>query len=50
MASFDFDPKASRARFFFRYGGRQFNKTLPVKTDREADRICALIEETVVPE
>jgi integrase len=48
MASFEFDPKTGKARFFFRYGGRQFNKTLPVKNDREADRIRALIEETVV--
>jgi integrase len=48
MASFDFDPKNSRARFFFRYGGRQFNKTLSVKNDREADRLRALIEETIV--
>ena len=40
MASFDFDPKTGKARFFFRYGKRQLNKTLPVKNDREGERIA----------
>jgi hypothetical protein len=48
MASFDFNPRMGSARFFFRFGGRQFNKTLPAKNDREADRIRAQIEETIV--
>ena len=47
MASRDFDPKTGKARLFFRYGGRQFNRTISAKTDREAERACALIEETI---
>jgi hypothetical protein len=47
MASLKFDLKAKRARVFFRFGGRQFNKTLAMGTAREAERLCALIEETI---
>lgn len=28
MPSFDFNPKTGKARFFFRYDRRQFNKTI----------------------
>jgi integrase len=47
MASRDFNPKTGKARIFFRYGGKQFNKTIRVKDDREALRACALIDETI---
>jgi integrase len=47
MASFEFDRARGRARLFFRFDGRQYNKTLKVASDREAERLCALIEETV---
>jgi integrase len=47
MASHDFDVKTQRARLFFRYGGRQFNRTIKVQDHREASRACALIEETI---
>lgn len=48
MASFDSNSKTGMARFFFRFGGQQYNKTLPVKDDREADRLRALFEETTL--
>ena len=47
MASRDFNPKTGKARLFFRYGGKQFNKTIRVKDDNEARRAWALIEETI---
>ncbi|MEO6811935.1 MAG: hypothetical protein ABI353_22730, partial [Isosphaeraceae bacterium] len=47
MASHHFDPAKDKARIFFRYGGRQFNKTVRVDSDRAAFRLCALIEETI---
>jgi hypothetical protein len=47
MASYEFDPKKGKARFFFRFGGKQFNKTRKVESDRAADRLRALIEETI---
>src|SRR3954447_14553704 len=47
MASRDFNPKTGKPRLFFRFNGRQFNKTIKVSSDREALRGCALIEETI---
>ena len=47
MASCDFNPKTGKARLFFRFGGQQFNKTMPFGSDREARRVCALVEETI---
>lgn len=47
MASRDYNPKAGKARIYFRYAGRQFNRTISVRSDREAERACALIEETI---
>ena len=47
MASRDFNPKTGKARLFFRYGGKQYNKTIQVRDDKEARRACALIEETI---
>jgi site-specific recombinase XerD len=47
MASRDFNPKTGKARIFFRYRGKQFNRTIRVRDDNEARRACALIEETI---
>lgn len=47
MASFNFDPKTGKARVFFRYGGRQFNKTIKIGTARAAEGMRATIEETI---
>src|SRR5258708_7908680 len=47
MASHRFDATAKRVRVFFRYGQRQYNRTLKVSTALEADRLCAVIEETL---
>lgn len=47
MASREFNPKTGKARLFFRFGGKQFNKTISAESDREALRACALIEETI---
>jgi hypothetical protein len=48
MASRKFDARNQRARLYFRYGGKQFNKSITAKTDREAERVCRLIEETIL--
>ena len=39
MASYEFNAKAGRARVFFRFGGRQFNKTVKVPTERKAEAL-----------
>lgn len=48
MASFQFNAKKLTARFHFRYGGRQLNKIEQVESARHAERIVALIEETIL--
>jgi integrase len=47
MASCEFNSKTGKARLFFRYAGRQYNRTIDVKSAREAERACAAIEETI---
>ena len=47
MASNKFNPASMRARVFFRYGGRPFNRALGAETDRAAWRTCALIDQTI---
>jgi hypothetical protein len=47
MASCEFNAKTGKARLFFRYAGRQYNRTIDVKSHREAERACAVIEETI---
>jgi hypothetical protein len=47
MASHTFDPKTSKSRIFFRYGGRQFNRIVLANNSREAERLCALVEVTI---
>ena len=47
MASFKFNAKTGRTRLFFRFNGQQFNRTIMVASAREAERACALVEETI---
>ena len=47
MASSTYDPKTGRARVFFRFAGRQFNKTVKVKSERAAEALCETIEQTI---
>jgi integrase len=47
MASQQFDPKSGKARLFFRYGGRQCNRTVKVKSERAAEALCETIEQTI---
>ncbi len=47
MASFSFDSKTKKARVHFRFGQSQYNKTLAVRSERHAERLVALIEETL---
>ncbi|MDB5349224.1 MAG: hypothetical protein JWN86_471 [Planctomycetota bacterium] len=39
--------KTGKARLFLRYARRQYNRTINVGSEREAERACALIEETI---
>jgi integrase len=48
MASCDFNSKTRLARVFFRYEGRQCNRTIPAETRRDGERACALIERTIL--
>ena len=34
-------------RIFFRFGAEPFNRTIAVRSDREAERACAIVEETI---
>lgn len=47
MASQKYDPKTGKTRLFFRYGGKQYNKTLKVDSTRAGERLCSLVEETI---
>ena len=47
MASFDFDPVSRRYHIRFRYGGKPFKRSLPLEDDREAMRVCGVIEEAI---
>lgn len=47
MANAIFNPKTGKFRVFFRVGKQQFNKTLRLDNERAAERLCALIEETI---
>jgi integrase len=48
MASFKYDPKRGVARIFFRFGGVQFSRVEPVESERQAERMAAQIEETIL--
>lgn len=47
MASYEYRNKSGTARFFFRYDRKQYNKTLPMESERSAYRLNGLIEETL---
>jgi len=47
MASQQFNPKTGKARVFFRYGGRQCNRIVKVKSVRAADALCETIDQTI---
>lgn len=47
MASQKYDPKTGKARVFFRFDNRQFNKTIKVKSERAADALCEAIDQTI---
>jgi hypothetical protein len=47
MASFDFDPVSRCYHICFRYGGKPFKRSLPLEDDREAVRVCGVIEEAI---
>ncbi len=47
MASQQYDPKTGKARVFFRYGGRQCNRTVKLKSARAAEALCETIEQTI---
>jgi integrase len=47
MASFDYDPVSGRHHIRFRYGKTPFKRALRLEDDREAERVCAQIEETL---
>ena len=47
MASYDYDLKNGKARVFFRFAGKPFNRTVKAESDRTSGRLCALIEETI---
>jgi len=45
MASVAFND--GKARIFFRFAGRQYNRTVPVKSQRAADALCETVDETI---
>jgi integrase len=47
MASSTYDAKTGKARVFFRFGGRQCNKTVKVKSARAATARCETIDQTI---
>lgn len=47
MASQQFDPKTGKARVFFRFGGRQYNRTVKVKSERAADALCETVDQAI---
>jgi integrase len=44
MASLKYDHKTGKARIFFRYNGRQFNRTVKVKSERAGLALCETID------
>jgi hypothetical protein len=47
MASIKYDHKTGKARIFFRYSGRQFNRTIRVKSERAGLALCETIDLTL---
>lgn len=48
MASYQYDAKRGIARIHFRYDGKQLNRVEKVESERHAQRIVALVEETLI--
>lgn len=48
MPSYEFDPQKCVARIFFRYAGKQYNQVEPVDSERHAQRMVALVKETII--
>ena len=48
MASYQYDPKKGTARIHFRHEGRQLNRVEKVESERHAQRLVALVEETLI--
>ena len=47
MASFDLDRRSGNYHIRFRYAGKPFKRALRLDGDREADRVCGVVEETL---
>ncbi len=48
MASYQYSAKKGTARIHFRYEGRQLNRVEKVESERHAQRLVALVEETLI--
>jgi integrase len=48
MASYQYDAKKGVARIHFRYDGKQLNRVEKVESERQAARMVALVEETLI--
>jgi hypothetical protein len=49
MSSQQLDPRTGKARIFFRYCGRQYNRTVLARSQRSAEAQCQTIDETLDP-
>ena len=47
MPSSTYDAKTGKAGVFFRFGGRQYNKTVNLKSARAATALCETIDQTL---
>jgi integrase len=47
MASYEFHDASGRYHLRFRYQGKPFKRALRLENDREAERVCGVIEETL---
>ena len=47
MSSQNYDPKTGKTRIFFRFGGRQFNRTVKVKSERGGLALCETVDQTI---
>lgn len=47
MSSQNYNPKTGKARIFFRFGGRQFNRTIKVNSERAGLALCETVDQTI---
>ena len=47
MSSAQFNPKTGKVRIFFRYDGRQFNRTMKVASERAGLALCEIVDQTI---